>query len=107
YLFGTNNVRPFVGLGLGLYDIGASGTVAITTGQTPQNVTFVRDTKFGGMIRGGIKAGHFVAALEFNAAPTGNAIVGPLAVSHENAYLGIKVGADIGGGRLGMSGSRR
>jgi outer membrane protein X len=107
YLFGTNNVRPFLGLGFGFYDIGASGTVSRTIGQTRQDINFVRDTKFGGMIRGGIKAGHFVAALEFNAAPNGGAIVGPITVSHENAYLGIKVGADIGGGRLDMGGRRR
>ncbi len=81
--------------------------MTVTTGQSPQDVTFVRDTKFGGMIRGGIKAGHFVAALEFNAAPNSGALVGPLTVSHENAYLGIKVGADIGGGRLDNTGGRR
>ena len=108
YLFGTNNVRPFLGLGFGFYDIGASGSVTVTTGQNNrQDINFVKATKFGGMIRGGVKVGHFVAALEFNAAPNGGSIIGPITVSHENAYLGIKVGADIGGGRLDMGGRRR
>lgn len=100
YLVGTGSVRPFIGAGLGLYTIGAAGSVTVTNGQTPQNVTFVNDTKFGGMIRAGVKAGHFVAAVEYNAAPTttGNKI-GNTTISSENAYLGIKVGFDIGGGR--------
>ena len=101
YLFGTGNVRPFLGAGVGLYNIGAAGTVTAISGQPAQDVTFVNDTKFGGMIRGGIKAGHFVAAVEYNAAPTTSTTVRTTKVSSENAYLGIKVGFDIGGGRVG------
>lgn len=100
YLFGTSNVRPFLGAGIGFYSIGAAGTVTTTSGQSAQDVTFVNDTKFGGMIRGGIKAGHFVAAVEYNAAPTtSNNTIGSTKVTSENAYLGVKVGFDIGGGR--------
>jgi hypothetical protein len=99
YLFGSSNVRPFLGAGVGVYSIGSAGTVTLTNGQTPQNVTFVSDTKLGGMIRGGIKAGHFVAAVEYNAAPTTNNTIGTTTVSSENSYLGFKVGVDIGGGR--------
>lgn len=100
YLFGTSNVRPFLGAGIGFFTIGAAGTVVTDkNGQNSQNVNFVNDTKFGGMIRGGIKAGHFVAAVEYNAAPTTSATLGTTKVTSENAYLGIKVGFDIGGGR--------
>ena len=99
YLFGTGGVRPFLGAGVGVINVGAAGTVTITNGQTPQNVTFVSDTKFGGMLRAGIKAGHFVAAVEYNAAPTTSNTIGTTKVSSENSYLGIKVGVDIGGGR--------
>lgn len=100
YLFGSNNVRPFLGAGIGIYTIGAAGTVVTDrNGQNPQNVNFVNDTKFGGMIRGGIKAGHFVAAVEYNAAPTTSVTLGTTRVTSENAYVGIKVGFDIGGGR--------
>ena len=99
YLFGTSNVRPFLGAGVGLFTIGAAGTVVTDRNGQNQNVTFVNDTKFGGMIRGGIKAGHFVAAVEYNAAPTTSATLGTTRVTSENAYLGVKVGFDIGGGR--------
>lgn len=100
YLFGTNNVRPFLGLGVGPYSIGAAGTVVISNnGQPNQNIELVSDTKFGGMIRGGIKAGHFVAAAEFNFIPSTDRSVSNQTITSNNAYLGIKVGADIGGGR--------
>ena len=99
YLFGKGGIRPFLGLGVGLYSIGSAGTVVVNNGQTNQDITFVSDTKFGGMIRGGIKAGHFVAAVEYNAAPTTENRLANTTITSENAYLGIKVGFDIGGGR--------
>ena len=100
YLFGTGSVRPFLGAGVGVYRIGAAGTQTFNNGQgVPQDLVFVNDTKFGGMIRGGIKAGHFVAAVEYNAAPTTDLTVGTTKVSSENSYVGVKVGFDIGGGR--------
>lgn len=99
YLFGKGNVRPFLGVGVGLYSVAAGGTVTVVDNQTPQDVNLVADTKFGGMIRGGIKAGHFVAAVEYNAAPTTDNKLANTTITSENAYLGIKVGFDIGGGR--------
>jgi len=100
YLFGESKVRPFLGAGVGLFVVGAAGTVVITDGQNNnQNVEFVNDTKFGGMIRGGVKVGHFVAAVEYNAAPTTDNRLGNATVTSENSYLGVKVGFDIGGGR--------
>lgn len=102
YLFGTGSIRPFLGAGIGVYSVAAAGTVIVdNNAQNPQTVNFVSDTKFGGMIRGGIKAGHFVAAVEYNAAPTTSNTLGTARVTSENAYLGIKVGFDIGGGRRG------
>lgn len=100
YLFGTGGIRPFLGVGVGFYSVASAGSVTVTNGQNPpQDVNFVSDTKFGGMIRGGIKAGHFVAAVEYNAAPTTATTLGNAKITSENAYLGIKVGFDIGGGR--------
>ena len=99
YLFGTEGIRPFLGAGVGLYSVASGGSVTVTDGQTPQQVNFVSDTKFGGMIRAGIKTGHFVAAVEYNAAPTTENTFGTTKISSENAYLGVKVGFDIGGGR--------
>lgn len=101
YMFGDGNIRPFLGAGAGVYNIGAAGTVVIASnGQANQNIQLVTDTKFGGMIRAGIKAGHFVAAVEYNAIPTTDRSLQNLEITSENAYLGIKVGFDIGGGRM-------
>lgn len=100
YLFGSSSVRPFVGAGLGLFTIGSGGTVVIANnGQANQDIRLVSDTKFGGMIRAGVKAGHFVAAVEYNAVPTTNSTLSNTQITSENAYLGVKVGFDIGGGR--------
>ncbi|GAB3977045.1 hypothetical protein GCM10028806_37790 [Spirosoma terrae] len=99
YLFGKGGIRPFLGVGAGLYSVAAGGTVSVTDGQTPQQVNLVAATKFGGMVRAGIKAGHFVAAVEYNAAPTTDNKLSNTTITSENAYLGVKVGFDIGGGR--------
>jgi hypothetical protein len=96
YLFGTGGVRPFLGIGAGLFKTASSGNITVVNGQSSQQVSLAGETKVGGMIRGGIKAGHFVASVEYNAVAstiTTNSIEG------QNAYLGIKVGFDIGGGR--------
>jgi outer membrane protein X len=99
YLFGTAGVRPFLGAGAGLFTIASGGTVTVVDGQTNQNVTFVGENKFGGMIRAGVKAGHFVAGVEYNAVPTTSNKISNTTIDSKNAYLGIKVGFDIGGGR--------
>jgi outer membrane protein X len=100
YLFGSSNMRPFVGAGLGLFTIGSGGTVVIANnGQANQNITLVSDTKFGGMIRAGVKLSHFVVAAEYNAVPTTNTATSNTQITSENSYLGVKIGFDIGGGR--------
>jgi len=99
YLFGTGGVRPFLGLGAGLYSIASGGVVTVVDGQSPEDVTLVGATKFGGMIRGGIKAGHFVLGVEYNAVPTTSNRLTNTTIESKNAYLGVKVGFDIGGGR--------
>ncbi|GAB2589356.1 hypothetical protein [Spirosoma areae] len=99
YLFGESGVRPFLGLGAGLYSIASGGTITVVDGQSPQDVTFVGETKFGAMLRAGIKAGHFVAGVEYNAVPTTSNKLRNTTIDSKNAYLGIKIGFDIGGGR--------
>lgn len=99
YVVGTGGIRPFVGLGAGIFSIASGGTVTVVDGQTPQNLTFVNESKFGAMIRAGIKAGHFVAGVEYNAVPTTSNKLSNTTIDSKNAYLGIKVGFDIGGGR--------
>ena len=99
YVVGTGSVRPFVGVGAGLFTIASGGTITVVDGQSPQDVTFTSATKFGAMIRAGIKAGHFVAGVEYNAVPTTSNRLSNTSIDSKNAYLGIKVGFDIGGGR--------
>ncbi|MBD2752976.1 outer membrane beta-barrel protein [Spirosoma validum] len=100
YVVGTGSVRPFVGLGAGLFTIASGGVITVTDNQTPQDVTFTAANKFGAMIRAGIKAGHFVAGVEYNAVPTTSNKLSNTSIDSKNAYLGIKIGFDIGGGRL-------
>ena len=101
YLFGSGNFRPFLGLGAGVFSLGESDTFTVTNGQSaPENVAFTTTTKFGGMVRAGFKTGHFLAAVEYNAVPTTTVQLTNTAIDSKNAYLGIKVGFDIGGGRL-------
>ncbi|QDK79539.1 outer membrane beta-barrel protein [Spirosoma sp. KCTC 42546] len=100
YLFGTGNTRPFLGAGLGVYRVASGGTVTVVDGQSPQQVSLVAETKFGGMIRAGLKTGHFVIGVEYNAVPTTSNKLSSTTIDSKNAYLGIKLGFDIGGGRL-------
>ncbi|WP_020600633.1 outer membrane beta-barrel protein [Spirosoma panaciterrae] len=100
YLFGSSNTRPFIGLGAGVYSVASAGTITVIDGQSPKDVNLAAETKFGGMIRAGLKTGHFVIAAEYNAVPTTTNKLTNTTIDSKNAYLGIKLGFDIGGGRL-------
>lgn len=102
YLISTGTFRPFIGAGVGIFSVSSGGTVSVTDGQTPQDVTFVSETKFGGMVRAGFKTGHFVLSVEYNAVPTSTVSTisaSSLKLDSKNSYLGIKLGVDLGGGR--------
>lgn len=105
YLLSDNNFRPFIGVGAGLYQI--AGTSFVTDGTNSTNGEIQAGNAFGGMIRAGFKAGHFVLGVEYNLVPStttalydsnGTVRVGQ-SVQSKNSYLGIKLGFDIGGGR--------
>ena len=96
----TNNfaLRPFAGAGAGIYSI-AGIEVNSTSGKVSGG------SEFGGMVRAGIEAGHFRLGLEYNMVPKttfegydsdGNYRTG---LTSSNSYIGIKIGAFIGGGR--------
>ncbi len=89
YYFGNNKVRPFIGVGAGLYTIGSIDFNAINS--PDPNVIFA-ENKFGFMFRGGLEAGHFRLGIEYNA-------IGKSKYSEHNSYIGFKLGTCIGGGR--------
>jgi outer membrane protein W len=85
YYFNTNQFRPFVGAGAGIYrnvsvDLNSSSEEAGTS------------TQFGFAPRAGFELGHFRTALEYNFAGKSGGL--------NNNYFGIKLGFFIGGGRL-------
>jgi len=96
----TNNyaLRPFAGVGAGIFSL-----AGIEVNSSSENIS--GGSKFGGMVRGGIEAGHFRIGLEYNIVPkttfegydsNGNFVTG---LTSSNNYMGIKIGAFIGGGR--------
>jgi hypothetical protein len=99
YYFSNNySLRPFVGAGAGIFSL-----AGIEVNSSSENIS--GGSKFGGMVRGGIEAGHFRLGLEYNIVPkttfegydsNGNYVTG---LTSSNNYIGIKVGACIGGGR--------
>jgi hypothetical protein len=93
YYFGTKNVRPFVGVGLGLFSLAAVKFNTATS--TSSNVS--PQTQFGFYPRIGFDAGHFQMSLDYNIVPS-TSIPGGGEV--KNSYLGIRAGVSIGGGRI-------
>ena len=96
----TNNyaLRPFAGAGAGIFSL-----AGIEVNSSSENIS--GGSKFGGMVRGGIEAGHFRIGVEYNIVPkttfegydsNGNYVTG---LTSSNNYIGIKIGACIGGGR--------
>lgn len=87
YLFTTNKFRPFLGAGVGMYQVAATPFNSNTTADNIQT-----DNKTGFLIRGGFEAGHFRFGVEYN-------IVGATSFSAHNNYIGFKLGGFFGGGR--------
>jgi outer membrane protein W len=98
YLTNMYAFRPFVGGGVGIYTIATAESSSSGSGGASVG------SKFGGMIRAGIEAGHFRLGVEYNIVPSSK-IEGfdsngnPAELTSKNGYLGIKVGVCIGGGR--------
>lgn len=96
YYFTSNTVRPFAGAGAGLFTL-ASATVNDNNG----GVSGAK-SKFGGLVRGGVEISHFRLGVEYNLVgdtdimDATNSKIG----TSKNSYIGIKIGATIGGGRI-------
>ena len=81
YYFSNNKFRPFLGAGPGIYTYAKVSTEDENIDNIPVN------SKFGFMARGGFEYGHLRLGVEYNF------------VADKAGYLGIKLGAVIGGGR--------
>ena len=89
YFFNKEKVRPFVGMGIGMYRRQSHG-ISITAGSVQIGDLNRSVSNFGFAPRVGVNAGHFRLSTIFNF--TGNDI---------SNYFGINVGIEIGGGRQG------
>ena len=101
YYLSKKNFRPYVGLGAGLYTI-AGTTVTVVDGQVDddfEDYQVEASRKFGVMARVGFKAGHFNLGVEYNIVPNSKSDIFGQSINSKNAYLGVKLGFDIGGGR--------
>jgi hypothetical protein len=97
YLTDNYKFRPFVGGGAGVFFL-----AGIESNQSSGEVS--TGSKFGGMFRAGMEISHFRVGFEYNLVPKttftgydsdGNIITG---LTSKNSYIGIKLGACIGGG---------
>ena len=95
YYFGNNNVRPFLGGGMGAYNI----TTANGKDQGALLPDLTIATKLGFMFRGGIEWGHLRTGVEYNF--VGNS------GGDAFKYIGLKVGVLLGGGRFELISSNR
>lgn len=97
YYFTSNTVRPFGGVGVGIFSLASASADENTAGVSTAK------SKFGGMLRAGVEISHFRVGIEYNL--VGNTDVkdvdGTVVGTSKNSYIGIKVGAVIGGGRIG------
>jgi outer membrane protein W len=96
YYFNNNNVRPFIGAGVGLFSLAAMKFNTADNSNTGTNDVGAQ-TVFGFYPRIGIDAGHFNLTLDYNFIPKSDVPGGGKVV---NNYLGIRTGISIGGGRI-------
>lgn len=83
YYFSNKKFRPFGGAGAGFFTTASVNDKSIIN--SPQDIP--QTTKFGFMARTGFEYGHLRMGVEYNFVPD------------NSGYLGIKLGACIGGGR--------
>ena len=95
YYFNDENVRPFIGAGVGLFSMAA--TEFNTAGTDPNADEVGAETRFGFYPRIGVDAGHFTLTLDYNFVPPTDI---PGGGEVKNNYLGIRAGLSIGGGRI-------
>jgi outer membrane protein W len=95
YYTSKRSFRPFSGIGAGIYSIAAA---SVSAGD--ETAAVGADSKFGGLVRSGFEAGHFRFAVEYNLVPKTKLTTEDAGtIESKNGYIGIKIGATIGGGK--------
>lgn len=94
YYLNNENVRPFIGAGVGLFHTAAATFNIPANGPDADNVE--AETRFGFYPQVGIDAGHLNFTLEYNVVPPTDV---PGGGEVKNSYLGIRAGVSVGGGR--------
>jgi len=98
YYRANKSFRPFTGTGVGIFSV-----AGVEATQNDGNVS--AGTKFGTVVRSGFEFSHFRFGVEYNIVGKtkftgydgdGNPTTG---LTSNNNYMGIKIGAVIGGGR--------
>lgn len=99
YYFNNNDVRPFIGAGVGLFSMTA--VKFNTASNDPDGVDDIgAETRFGFYPRIGVDINHFNLTLDYNVVPPTDV---PGGGEVKNDFLGIKAGFSIGGGRTGRT----
>ena len=95
YYFNENYVRPFVGVGLGLFSLAAVEFNTASTNPSIDADEVDAETRFGFYPRIGLDIGHFNFTIDYNIVPKTDV---PGIGEVNNNYLGIRAGFSIGGG---------
>ena len=96
YYFSNENVRPFIGAGVGLFSL-AAAKFNTNANSDPDLNDIGAETRFGFYPRIGIDAGHFNLVLDYNIIPPTDI---PGGGEVKNNYVGIRAGFSIGGGKI-------
>jgi opacity protein-like surface antigen len=99
YYFNNENVRPFIGAGVGLFSMTAM-EFNTAPGNDPDAEDLGAETRFGFYPRIGVDAGGFNLTLDYNFIPPTDI---PGGGEIKNHYLGIRAGFSIGGAKMRRS----
>ncbi len=107
YYFTESGFRPYVGLGLGIFSLGNVSSDISVNGSSASSSEIAFGNEFGFYPRIGFDAGHFNFNIDYNI--IGSTVAESLTVDSsgnttisqtdvKNSYIGIRIGAFIGGG---------
>jgi hypothetical protein len=98
YFLRLTGIRPYIGVGVGLYQLPEGNLYDAATRTTPSYTYVKGGSKAGLMVRTGLKINHLNVGAEYNLIGQSITVLPTTEVNYRNSYLGIKLGVDIGGG---------